>query len=261
MVGLLTLFLIASKKQTDEIKETFEITVALIDSASKEDATLLQKEWMNIEAVKSIEFKDKEIEAERFEEEIGQQFLEIIDNPLPHLLVLRLRAAYAESFDLIGFEEELKENELVETVDYQTGLLEKINHNIRRFALLLLAITGLFAFISIALINSTIRLSLFAKRFIIKSMQYVGATDWFIMRPFLRQFFSYGIVSALVAIVGLGTVLFSLKQYELGVVHLIDLKTFGLVGAVLLILSAVLVWFSTAFAVKRYLRLQSNQLN
>ena len=166
MVGLLILFLIASKKQTDQIKETFEITVGLIDSASKAEAVALQKEWMNLEPVKSIDFKDKAIEAKRFEEEIGQQFLDIIDNPLPHLLILRLRAEFAEKLNLLEFENQLKKNELVETVDYQTGLLEKINNNVRRLALLLLSITGLFAFISVALINSTIRLSLFAKRFI-----------------------------------------------------------------------------------------------
>ena len=260
MVGLLCLFLLASKKKTDGIKETFEITVSLIDSATKDEALELQKTWMQNEIVKSIVFKDKDIEAERFEQEIGQQFLEIIDNPLPHLLVLRLRAEYSESVNLEDFENELKKNELVENVDYQPGLLENINNNVRRFALLLLGITGLFAFISIALINSTIRLSLFAKRFIIKSMQYVGATDWFIMQPFLKRFMMHGLLSALISIAGLAALLFSLPNF-IGINELIDLKTFGLVGLLLLILGAVLVWFSTAFAVKRYLRLQSNQLN
>ena len=92
-------------------------------------------------------------------------------------------------------------------------------------------------------------------------MQYVGATDWFIMRPFLRQFFLYGFLSAILAILGLGAIIFGLKQYYIGISKLIDLNTFGLVGAVLLILGSALVWLSTAFAVKRYLRLQSNQLN
>lgn len=261
MVGLLLLFLIASKKQTDIIKETFEITVALGDSVTKQQALSLKANWEQKEGVRSIEFKDKDIEAQKFEEEIGQDFLDIIDNPLPHLLVLRLKAEFSEQINLVDFENELKESKLVSTVDYQTGLLEKINKNVRKLALILIAITGLFALISIALINSTIRLSLFARRFIIKSMQYVGATDWFIMRPFLRQFFIYGFLSALLAIGALSAIIFGLQRYNIGVSDLIDIKSFGLVGAVLLILGSVLVWFSTAFAVKRYLRLQNNQLN
>lgn len=261
MVGLLALFLIASKKQTDIIKETFEINVSLTDSASKEEALLLKSKWEKSDFVKSIVFKDKEIEAKKFEDEIGQEFLTVIDNPLPHILVLRLNANFSDQIKLADFENKLKESSLVATVDYQTGLLENINRNVRKLALILIAITILFTLISIALINSTIRLSLFAKRFIIKSMQYVGATDWFIMRPFLRQFFLYGFISAALAVGALGTVVFGVKKLSISISQLIDMNDFMIIGAALLIIGCVLIWFSTAFAVKRYLRLQSNQLN
>jgi len=261
MVGLLAIFLLASKKQTDIIKETFEINVALSDSAKKEDALALKSQWEKNAFVKNVVFKDRDIEAEKFQNEIGQEFLAVIDNPLPHILVLRLNANFSEEIKLPEFEAQLKESELVATVDYQTGLLENINRNVRKLALILIAITALFTLISIALINSTIRLSLFAKRFIIKSMQYVGATDWFIMRPFLRQFFIYGFISAIIAIGALGTIIFGLKKYSISISSLIDLNSFLMVSGTLLVIGCVLIWFSTAFAVKRYLRLQSNQLN
>ena len=94
MVGLLALFLMASKKQTDIIKETFEINVALSDSATQEDALKLKSQWEKSDFVKNIVFKDKDVEAKKFENEIGQEFLAVIDNPLPHILVLRLHAQF-----------------------------------------------------------------------------------------------------------------------------------------------------------------------
>jgi cell division transport system permease protein len=261
MVGLLALFLMASKKQTDIIKETFEINVALSDSATQEDALKLKSQWEKSDFVKNIVFKDKDVEAKKFENEIGQEFLAVIDNPLPHILVLRLHANFSDKIKLTDFEAQLKESALVSTVDYQTGLLENINRNVRKLALILIAITILFTLISIALINSTIRLSLFAKRFIIKSMQYVGATDWFIMRPFLRQFFFYGFISSIIAIGALGAIVYGLKKYSISISELIEINSFLIIAATLLVIGCVLIWFSTAFAVKRYLRLQSNQLN
>jgi cell division transport system permease protein len=174
---------------------------------------------------------------------------------------LRLHANFSDKIKLTDFEAQLKESALVSTVDYQTGLLENINRNVRKLALILIAITILFTLISIALINSTIRLSLFAKRFIIKSMQYVGATDWFIMRPFLRQFFFYGFISSIIAIGALGAIVYGLKKYSISISELIEINSFLIIAATLLVIGCVLIWFSTAFAVKRYLRLQSNQLN
>ncbi|MDB4347123.1 permease-like cell division protein FtsX [Bacteroidia bacterium] len=261
MVGLLALFLMASKNQTDIIKETFEINVALTDSATQEDALKLKSQWEKSDFVKNIVFKDKDVEAKKFENEIGQEFLAVIDNPLPHILVLRLHANFSDKIKLTDFEAQLKESALVSTVDYQTGLLENINRNVRKLALILISITILFTLISIALINSTIRLSLFAKRFIIKSMQYVGATDWFIMRPFLRQFFFYGFISSIIAIGALGAIVYGLKKYSISISELIEINSFLIIAATLLVIGCVLIWFSTAFAVKRYLRLQSNQLN
>ncbi len=262
MVGLLGLVLIASKKQTDIIKENFEIRVLLNDTASTADAMRIKSSWVNKSIVKSIDFIDKEIAAKAFEEEIGQDFTKILDvNPIPNVLVFKLKADQSESINLADLEAELKKEPQVESVDYQTDLLEKINKNVRLLVLILLGISALFTLISIALINSTIRLSLFARRFIIKSMQYVGATDWFIMKPFIKQFFMYGITSALLAIVSLAAIYFGLQHYNLDVSTLISLKSFAFMGAILLILGSVLVLFSTIFAVKRYLKLQNDQLN
>lgn len=262
MVGLLGLVLIASKKQTDIIKENFEIRVLLVDTAKVVDAERLQKLWSNVQGVKAVEFIDKDIAAQSFEKEIGQEFTKILDiNPIPHALVIRLNAGFSEQINLGDFETELKKDALVENVDYQTDLLANINKNVKLLVMILTAISFLFALISIALINSTIRLSLFARRFIIKSMQYVGATDWFIMKPFIRQFLFYGFVSAIIAIACLGGIYFGLQNYNLGIADLIDLKAFTAVSLILLGLGTFLVLFSTIFAVKRYLSLQNDQLN
>ena len=261
MVGLLALFLIGSKKLTDKIKETFEITVSLTDDATKEQAIELKNKFLTLPEINAVEFKDKAAAAKAFEEEIGQEFTEIIDNPLPHLLILNIKAELAQELDLNAFEEKLKEYKEVAYVDYQTGLLENINRNVNKVLLVLIGITGLFTLISIALINSTIRLSLFAKRFIIKSMQYVGATDWFIMKPFLKQFFWYAVISSFIAILGLGSVVFALRQYSINAGVLIDQPTFLIISGFLMLFAIALIWLSTNIAVKRYLSLQSNQLN
>lgn len=261
MVGLLALFLIGSKKLTDQIKETFQITVSLADETTAEEALRLKSVLENKVEINAVEFKDKDIAAREFEKEIGQEFTSFIENPLPHLLILTIKAELAEQIDLKKFTDELKTNKNIAHVDYQTGLLENINHNVNKVSLVLICITGLFTLISIALINSTIRLSLFAKRFIIKSMQYVGATDWFIMRPFLRQFFWYAVFSALIAIGGLAGIVFGIKKYSISLGTIIDEQTFFTVSGFLFIFGVVLIWLSTNIAVKRYLNLQSNQLN
>jgi len=266
MVGLLGLVLIASKKQTDIIKENFEIRVLLVDTAKAEDGERLQKFWTNVQGVKDVQFIDKSIAAKSFEKEIGQEFTKILDiNPIPHALIIRLNAGFSEQINLADFETELKKESLVENVDYQTDLLANINKNVKLLVMILTAVSFLFALISIALINSTIRLSLFARRFIIKSMQYVGATDWFIMKPFIKQFLFYGFFSAIIAIACLGAIYFGLQNTSLGIAvdieELINIKVFAAVSLILLGLGTFLVLFSTIFAVKRYLRLQNDQLN
>ncbi len=262
MVGLLGLVLIASKKKTDAIKENFEIRAILQDSANVQDAERLKNKWANNSGIKNILFKDKNIAAKEFEKEIGQEFTTILEvNPIPHVLIITLKAGFSDEVNLKKFEEELKSEKIVEAVDYQKDLLENIKANVRILVIVLLCITALFALISIALINSTIRLSLFAKRFIIKSMQYVGATDLFIMKPFITQFLSYGISSAVIASVALGVIYFGLMQYSTDITNLIGFTALIIVCASLFAIALILVLFSTIFAVKKYLKLENNQLN
>jgi len=261
MLGLLGLIVLQARKLSDYVKENIGFSV-IIKEEVKETAILeFQKKLDATPFVKSTNYITREQAAKDLTKDLGEDFVDFLGyNPLLASIDIRLQADYANNDSLKIIESRLIANPLVKEVFYHKSLVELVNQNIRRISVVILAFTAVLLLISIALINNTIRLSVYSKRFIIKSMQLVGATQGFIRRPFIWRSLIHGFISALIAIVLLGIVLYFGRQTLPELVNFQDidmfLSLFGLVTALGLLITGI----STLFAVRKYLRIHNDNL-
>ncbi|HBB48652.1 MAG TPA: cell division protein FtsX, partial [Flavobacteriaceae bacterium] len=210
---------------------------------------------------KNAVFVSKQQAAEEHSALIGENFMEFLgDNPLKNSIDVFLLAEFVTSEDIERIQNELMQNSFVESVNYDKPLIVLLNDNIKKISFWALVISAIFLVITIVLINNSIRLSVYAKRFTIKTMQLVGATKGFIRAPFVRQSILFGTFGALIAIFGLFGVLWALNQYfpELDIIG--DVK--GHVWLALFVLGAgiIISGLSTFFAIRRFLNLRSDEL-
>jgi cell division transport system permease protein len=221
----------------------------------------LQKILDATEYVKSTEYITKEEAAKEFEKELGEEFTQFLGyNPLLPTIEVRFKAEYANNDSLTIIKQKILANPNVKEVFYQESLVDVVNKNVRKISAIVLGFSLLLLIIAIALINNTIRLSVYSKRFIIRSMQLVGATHRFISKPFIMLGIIHGIIGAILAIALLIGVIY-LSQRELPeLIELQDIDLFlSLFGMV--ILSGILIsWLSNYFAVRKYIRIKTDYL-
>lgn len=261
MLGLLGLTILHAKKLSDYVRENIGFRVYLKEDAPTEDIILLQQR-LDVETfVKSSEYISPEDAATELTAELGEDFIDFLGyNPLPPSIDLRVRADWANVDSLEVIESRLMQEIIVKEVFYQKSLVHLINQNIKKISIVLLGFSGLLLLIAMALINNTIRLSVYSKRFIIKTMKLVGATRGFIARPFILKGILQGLYSALIAIILLGTILYFLMQQVPELVNLYDLYTYLAVFGLVIITGIFLTWFSTFFAVRKYLKMKEDDL-
>ncbi len=261
MLGLLGLIVLHAQKLSDYVKENIGFSV-IIKEEVKEPGIIEFQKKLDIEPfVKSTEYITRERAAKELTEELGEDFVGFLGyNPLLASIDIRLKADYANNDSLAMLEKKLLAKPVVKEVFYHKSLVELVNQNIRRISLVILAFTAVLLLISIALINNTIRLSVYSKRFIIRSMQLVGATQAFIRKPFLLKSLLHGLISSVIAILLLGVVLYFSRQALPELVDLQDidmiLSLFGIVTALGLIITGL----STLFAVRKFLRISHDRL-
>jgi cell division transport system permease protein len=261
MLGLLAIIILNTRKLSDNVKENIGFQIILNDNAKEVDIQHLTKSLDASDYVKSTEFITKEEAAKRLQEDLGEDFINFLGfNPLLSSINVHLKAGYANTDSLTWIEKDLLDTKLVKEVIYQKSLVSLINENVQKISLIILGFSGLLMLIALALINNTIRLSIYSKRFIIKTMQLVGATQSFIRRPFVLKGIKHGIYGAAVAILMLIGVLYFAQKQLPELAELQDrnmlLTLFGLV----IILGIIISWISTALAVRKYLRLKSDDL-
>lgn len=261
MMGMLGLIILHAQKLSDYVKENIGFSIIMKEDVKEAGIIQLQKTLDASEFVKSTEYITQEKAAEIMQEDLGENFIEFLGyNPLLPSIDLRLQADYANIDSLQVIEGELLKNPNVKEVWYQKSLVNLINKNIRRISIILLAFSLLLLLISIALINNTIRLSVYSKRFLIRSMQLVGATQQFIRKPFILQGLLQGIYSALIAILLLMGVIYLLQEEIPELVILQDINLFMILFVLVILLGLVISWFSTFFAVRKYLRMRTDEL-
>jgi len=261
LVGLLGLIILKTKSLAQHFKEQVTLNIFLNDTEDVNTNIDFQKELRSKEYTKTLEFVSKEKAAEIMQEEIGQDFLEFLGtNPLKNTINLHLKSEFVTKDKLKEIEQSLVKNKLVYEVSYDKPLIELLNKNINRISLWILVFSGLLTLIAVVLINSSIRLSVYSKRFIIKTMQMVGATKGFIRRPFIWTSIKLGILGALLAIVALIGLSYYIEQQVPDIKILDDIKLMGIVFGGVLLLGILITWISTFFATRRFLNLRTDEL-
>jgi len=261
LVGISFLIFIHGNKLVNQVKESFEFMVTLKDTATETSYLSLADKIRPQKYVHSIEYVSKEEAMNRYIAQTKDDFRDIINhNPLPSTINIKLNAPYVNKDSIAVIEASLLKENLVVGFEYDKPNVEEVNSKTRKIAFIVGGISIILLLITIIIIDSTIRLSMYSNRFTIRSMQLVGATRWFILRPFLSQGVIDGILSSLIAVAGLGTMLnFLLKIIpELTVLQEVNLTLtlFGLVFLVGILFSVL----STYFAVLRYLKMKLDDL-
>ncbi len=258
MLGLIGLLLINAKKLSDYAKENLGFSVILINDKKEMDIIRLQKELDLADYVLETKFVSKEQAASDLKENLGEDFVGFLGfNPLFATIDVKLQADYANTDSISVLEARLKQNPLVKEIRYQKSLVNKVNENVKKISLALFLFSLLFFSISFALINNTIRLSFYSKRFLINTMQLVGATPGFIRKPFIIKSVFFGALGSLIAILMMIIVVYFLQNTLEGIILIRDK---WLIFALMLILGIFISGISTYFAVNRFLKMNTNEL-
>ena len=261
MLGLLGIIILNTRKLSDNFKENIGIQVVINDNAKEVDVQHLIKTLDASEYVKSTQSISKEEAAKKLQEDIGEDFIDFLGfNPLSASITVRLKAEYANSDSLAWIEKDLLETNLVKEVIYQKSMINSINENVNALSLWVLIISSVLMFIALALINNTIRLSIYSKRFIIKTMQLVGATQGFIRLPFVLKGIRHGIYGAGIAIGMLIGFLYFLQKQLPELAELQDPNMLVSLFGIVILLGVIISCISTSLAVRKYLRLKSDEL-
>lgn len=261
MIGIFGLLIINTKKGSDIIKEKITLTLFIKNNTPKDSVKTLQSYLKKAPFSKSVYYITKKQAAKELLAATGEDFVSFLGyNPLQNAISLRLKANYVTSQKIDSIATAISQKNFIDDITYDKPLIKLLTKNINTIGFWLLVISAVFTFISVLLINSSIRLSVYAKRFIIKTMQMVGATKGFIRRPFIWRSIKLGFLGAFIANVGLGISVFYLDKY-VPILHILDNKIMlGILASSIFIFSFFITWLSTFFAAQRFLNLRSNDL-
>jgi cell division transport system permease protein len=261
LLGVLGLVLINAKELSDYFRESLSFSVMMNDDAKEADIRMLQKDLDGKLYVKATEYVSKEEAAAKMKEDLGEDFIDFLgDNPLPPSIDVYLYADYTSPDSVAKIEKYVMEYPFVKEVYYQESLLFLINENVRKISLFLLVISSLLFLIALTIINNTIRLAIYSKRFLIRTMQLVGATRSFIRKPFLVQSAFHGLLAALMALGLLMGLLYLIEKEFLLMFTFESTKLLILLGIALIATGILINIISTYFSVNRYLSISEDKL-
>jgi len=261
VVGLLGLVLINAQRLSNYVKENVGFTIMLKADIAEIEIIKFQKELDAYAFVKSTIFVSKERATQDLQKDLGEDFVKFLGySPLLASLDVKLNATYANTDSLNIIKNALNKNSNVHEVFYQKDLVHKLNKNINRLSVFLLTFCGLLFIIAFALINNTIRLSVYAKRFLIRTMRLVGATNNFIQKPFLIKGLYQGVYSSIFAIFMLIGSIQLVQGEAANILNITDLKIIGLVFIIIFFSGLFISWVSTYFAVRKFIKQNESEL-
>lgn len=261
LVGILGLVVLKTNTITEHFKEKVAITIFLKDNAKNNDVKILQAELKKADYTNSVTYISKKEAAKKYTNEIGEDFVEFLgDNPLKNAIDISLKSEFVTPEKMAEIEKNLLIRSIVAEITYDKPLIELLTKNINRLSFWMLLFSALFTLIAVVLINSSIRLSVYSKRFTIKTMQMVGATKGFIRVPFIWKSMQLGILGALVSIVGLIVFIMYVDKTIPELEMLTNYKILGVLFAVIIGLGILITWISTFFATQRFLNLRTDEL-
>ena len=255
------MLLVNAKGVSDYFKENMQVSVMMKTDVSDDEA-LMYKEKLDAQTfIKATEFISKEQGQREMEAQLGEDFLDVFEvSPIPASINVTLEAEYVSTDSLEVVKSRIASSELVESVEYQTSLVEALNANLRKISLILSVFIGLLLFISFVLINNTVRLSVFSRRFTIHTMKLVGATRSFVRAPFIVQSAFQGVFAAFIAIIILVGILFFMKNGFAQLFEIFRLDLLLLVMGIVLASGLIICVTSTWFTVNKLVSLKKDEL-
>lgn len=261
LIGLVYLLLFVARDMSTYVKENINLSIILDDGIAKQDEQRIENYLLASPYAKSVEYISKSAALKDHISSLGENPQDFLGyNPLKASIEVKLHEAYANNDSVQVLESKLKAYDHINRVVYQKDMVSLVNDNVKKVSLILLGLAIVLLFVSVALINNTIRLSLYSNRFLINTMKLVGATSWFIRKPYLLSSVKKGVISALISIMLLGGVVYFV-QIQFGVPGFFFQSPNFIIAGVLVLFSGILISaLSSYFAVGKYLRMPSNDM-
>lgn len=261
LLGLVVFSVQTSRNLSHWVKENLTVTVVLNDEVSVGDAKRFQQDLVRRPFSKDVLYISREQALKEQTDAMGSDPSEFLGmNPFPATLELQLHSDYANADSLAWISDELRKNPEVTDVAYQVDLMDSVNRNLAKLNILLLVLAVLLTFISFSLINNTVRLSVYSRRFLIHTMKLVGASWGFIRRPFMRQGALVGVIAALIAIIVLGGGIYALYYYEPNILAIITWRELVITALAVLVFGLVITLTCSYISVNRFLRMPAGEL-
>lgn len=261
LLGALGLFVINSKRVTNEFKEEIPMTIFFKNEAKDSVLNAFDTELKNARFIKEYAFVHKDSAAKNNVDIVGKDFMEFLGfNPLQNSFDINLKGDYVISDSIKKIERNFKKNEFVSEIIYDKGLVDAVNNNVKRISFYILIISAFLAVIAMLLINSSLRLSIYSHRFTIKTMQMVGATKSFIRKPFIWRSIKLGLIGSILAIAALLALVYYVDSLLPNLKLTKDYISLGIVLGGVLLLGIIITWISTFFATQRFLNLKTDDL-
>lgn len=261
LLGLVVFSVQTSRNLSHWVKENLTVTVVLNDEVSVGDAKRFQQDLVRRPFSKDVLYISREQALKEQTDAMGSDPSEFLGmNPFPATLELQLHSDYANADSLAWISDELRKNTKVADVSYQVDLMDTVNRNLAKLNILLLVLALLLTFISFSLINNTVRLSVYSRRFLIHTMKLVGASWGFIRKPFMQQGLLVGVIAAVIAILVLGGAMYALYSYEPGILRIITWRELVITAVAVLAFGLVITLTCSYISVNRFLRMPAGEL-
>lgn len=261
LLGLVVFFVLSAHNLSVHMKENLKVTVMLKDSVSVNDAKLFCRDLYHRPYSRNIDYISKEQAQREQVKELGSDPTEFLGfNPFPATLEIRLKADYANHDSLVWIAKEIRNDKRVSDLAYMEDLMDRVNVNISRVSLILLVLAVLLTFVSFSLISNTVRLSVYARRFVIHTMKLVGASWGFIRKPFLKQAVGIGIIAAILAICVLGSGVYGLYMTQPGIEDVVTWEVLAITAASVLLFGIIITALCAWLAVNKFLRMKAGEL-
>ncbi len=255
LIGFLGIFILNSKKVSDHFKEQIVLSIFIKDSAKNIEIKQLQKTLSLKESIRKVTYVSKEEASRLYANEIGEDFLEFLGyNPLLNSIDIFLNAQFVKSGEINSLIQTLERYDYIDEIIYDEPLVELLEENIEQISLWIMVLSGIFILVAVLLINSSIRLSIFSKRLVIKTMQLVGANKSFIRKPFIKNHIIIAIISSILSLSGLILLILSIDKNIPELKLLSNQVELFLIFTFVLVIGIVITFFSSFFATQRYLK-------
>ncbi|CAN5208635.1 permease-like cell division protein FtsX [soil metagenome] len=257
MLGLLGVLVLKAHAVANYVKENIKITAFLDPDAKDVDVISLQKSIDAEPWRRSTEFVSKDEAAKQLQNDLGEDFVKTLGfNPLQPSIEIYLRAGYANADSIKWIEQDLRDDSRIKDVYYQKDMVSAVNERMGSISLVILIFSAALLFIAVGLIFNTIRLAIYSQRFLIRTMNLVGATQAFIRRPFVTKGIINGIIGAIIAIVITTAIVLSLDKNfkDLSLIEVADVQTLAILCGLQIVLGIIITWISTAMAVRKFIR-------